>query len=84
MAWGQLSSKTPTSIGAISLTFTDRDDVPANHIATYVIEILDQNENQFGVETGDLEPHLTGAEKTAFVNFLAGIRDKAEAAFLPD
>ena len=83
MAWNELPSKAPATVGSIALTFTDNDNVPANHIATYVIQVLDAEGNVFSVETGDLVPHLAPEEKTAFIDFLAGIRTKTETAFLP-
>ena len=77
-------TRIPTSIGSIAITLTDQDGVAANHIATFVIEVEDQDGDMLRVRTGNLEPHLEAAQKTAIVNFLDWVRDKAVDELLPE
>ena len=83
MTWEAEVTKVPTSIGAIFLALTDYDGVPANHIITFNVEVLDQTGRTLTTRTGDLEPHLTQEQKTTIVAFLAEIRAKAEIQLLP-
>lgn len=83
MTWEKEVVRTPTSIGSIFIALTDNDGEPANHIATFNIQILDQNGEYYKARTGDLQPHLTPEQTTAIINFMAEMRTKAEAELLP-
>jgi len=83
MAFEQQESKTPTSIGAIFVALTDYDGVPANHIATFNVEVLDQNGDTLRTLTGQLQQHLSGTQQQRIVDFLAALRTQAEGEILP-
>ena len=71
----------PASIGDIALILTDHDAEPGQ--AQYEIQVLQADGSVFRVVRGNLEPHLTPAQRTTIVAFLAEIRTKAETELLP-
>ena len=83
MAFEQQGNKVPTSIGAIFIALTDYDGIPANHIATFNVEVLDQNGDTLRTLTGQLQPHLSPAQIQSIVDFLAALRTQAEGEILP-
>ena len=83
MSWDEVANKVATTIGPIFIALTDNDGTSINHIITYNVQVLDQNGDVLDLKAGDLEPHLVAGQKTAIVDFLAEIRAKAEAEFLP-
>lgn len=82
MAWEQQVAKAPTYIGTIRITLADNDGIAENHIVNFHVQVLDQDKDTIRELSGDLVPHLTGAQKTALVGFLADIRAKAVAEIL--
>lgn len=82
MVWSTEPNRIPTSIGTIALALFDHDGVPANHTITFNVAVLDQNEEVLAARTGDLELHLTAAQKIVLVDFMAEMRTKAETELL--
>ena len=83
MTFAAEPSQVPTSLGSIAVTLTDNDGIAVNHIATFVIEVLDADGSLIRRRTGDLVPHLDATRKTAIANFMAWLRTEAEDKILP-
>ena len=82
-SWGKEVVRTPTTIGLLEIVFKDRDGQAANHSAVYNIDVYDQNGKFMKRMDGNLTPHLSSAQLTTIVSFLASMRTKAEGEILP-
>lgn len=76
---------TPTSIGEIRIIMFDPDGDPQNGSIRYGLVVLDQNGDPmpYSHSSGDLEPHLTPAQKQGLVDFMAAMRALAVAEIIP-
>ena len=72
-------AKVPTSIGEIDVTLVDRGEVQS---ARYDIYVNDSGGETLTIKAGDLSPHLSEAQISGLIAFLADVRQKAQA-FLP-
>jgi len=81
--WNKEAVRTPTTIGSMEIVLKDKDGQAANHSAQYNIDVYDQNGNFMKRMEGNLRPHLTSAQLTTIVSFLAAMRTKAEEEILP-
>ena len=92
MAFEKAETKTPTSIGELTIKVTlDKkivDEVTGQvilaNIAEYDVEVLDQDGNRMRSrgDFGDLINVLTDQEKTQLKNFMQAQKDKAITAFI--
>ncbi len=82
MAFTKESSIVPTSIGDISFTVTDYEDIALTDAASYSVQIKDASGNIMSVKGGDLVPHLSATEISQLQSIAASVRTKAQA-FLP-
>ena len=75
-------ARVPTSIGDVVVVLTDGE----YQSAEYHLALLDQNgvKIEFPGQSGDLVPHLTQGEIQALLAFMAALRERAEAALLPE
>lgn len=83
--------RTPTSIGAIKITLIEipnslnaDGELVTYRGADYHLEVRDQNGHLMSVphDSGDLLPHLTPAQKTGLLQFIADLRTKAKTELL--
>ena len=73
----------PTAVGTVTITLKDiaaRDGQPAARTFNYHLDLVDAQGVHLDTAQGDLEPHLTAAQKTALGNFLDAFRVKATEA----
>lgn len=78
----QVESKTPTAIADISIELGDYLNPPLQE-GRYSVQVLDEDGLIMRVATGDILPHLSGADKTWLSDFLDRMRAKAEQEMLP-
>lgn len=81
MAFPKSAIITPSAIGDVSITLTNRVD--GTHGYTFNIVVLDAGGNVMLTVQGDLEPQLTATQLTTISNFLANLRTKAQTEVLP-
>jgi hypothetical protein len=74
--------RVPTSIGEIVVVLNGREPPSAE----YHLALLDQYgvKIEFPGQSGDLVPHLTQGEIETLLAFMAALRERAEAALLPE
>lgn len=84
MAFLPAPSKVPNQIGNIIVILKDafEDGVPYQS-ATFQFEILDSDGNRMERKSGNLEPHITVAQKNALMSFMTSLRTQAESEVLP-
>ena len=76
MAFTPESSKTPVSIGDISIVLTDY--VGETDTVNYEVQVLQADGSIFRVATGNLVPHLTAGQIAALQDFMADMRTLAQ------
>ncbi len=74
----------PTTIGDISVVFTDFAEKGRDSTVHYSVQIMDQDGSVIRVATGDLLPHfkLTLAQKSLVLQYAGILRAKAEKEIL--
>lgn len=83
MAFPLEPTRVPVSIRDISIDLFDPDPLGGEvQGITYTVQIIFDN-GDLVVRTGNLIPQLTPAQITQLQTFLADMRTKAEAEFLP-
>lgn len=70
-------SKTPASIGDISVVLTDYVN-SAPDTANYGIQVLQADDSLFCLAKGNLIPHLNGGQTTVLQDFMASVRVLAQ------
>ena len=81
----QAQPKTPTTLGNIVVVLKDAvatEEGPAYQNAHFTVPVLDQDGNMMRDYQGDLEPHLTPAEKASLMGFMTTLRARAEVQIL--
>ncbi len=83
MAFPLEPTRIPSSIRDISIDLFDPDPLGEEvQGVRYSVQVVFDN-GEIGVRTGDLVPQLTAQQITDLQTFLAQMRTKAEAEFLP-
>lgn len=92
MAFTPPTPQTPTSIGLLTVTIWDKPEgAPGGPMPTagtqgawYTLDLLDENGMPipFEAASGDLVPHLTQAQITGLMDFMAGLHALAEQQLL--
>ena len=80
----QEPTRTPTEIGIIVVYLKDavaRDGEPAYQSAHFDVKIVLSDGTEI-TRHGDLVPHITPAQRTALMDFMAGLRAQAEEQIL--
>lgn len=91
MAFQPINIKTPTAVQKIviklvSELFPDGGGGTTDERGiAYEVTVVDQDGNgmPFPHSSGNLQPHLSGAQLTQLNQFMTDMRTKAEAEFLP-
>ena len=83
MAFTRQANNVPTSIGRIVIRLVDGDGTTGNQRTLFKVQVLNASGDEFETLTGNLVPHLTGAQITAIQDFLDDIRTQAENEILP-
>jgi len=81
MTFNKEDSKVPAAIGDISVVLTDYSGT-APSTAHFEVRVLEADGNMFGLINGDLVPHLTPAQISGLMDFMADMRAKAESEIL--
>lgn len=76
MAFDKEQPKVPASIGDITIYMRDHSGTTPSQ-AWFDLYVLDESGNVFKKVEGDLIPHMTAAQRTWLINFVAQLRDKA-------
>ncbi len=79
MAFEPVVSPTPASIADISIQLTDLAD--GTKAATYSVQVR-MSDGMIRVQTGDLLPHITTAQKNALQAVMANLRTQATGQML--
>lgn len=82
----QVSAKTPTSIGTIIVTLTDKpamNEEPAIKGARYHVIVMDQDSDHMATQEGNLVPHLSQSDVDWLLDFMTRMRAKAIAELIP-
>lgn len=92
MAFTAPDARAPVSVGRITVILTDRaasgspsaGGEEASQTAMYQLAVLDQNGQHihFGADRGDLVPHITAAQRSALMAFMADLRAQVEQQIL--
>ncbi len=83
MAFPLEPTRIPVSIRDISIPLFDPDPLGEEvQGVEYSVQVVFDND-EIGVRTGDLVPELTAQQITDLQAFMAAMRTKAEAEFLP-
>ena len=83
--FSKVSAKTPTSIGTVNVFLrATPDESGMKYSAKYEVVVLDQDGDpiRFDAQIGDLIPHLTQAQATWLIQFMADLRTKSQQEFL--
>jgi len=81
----QALSRVPTSIGLIRIELLDYDGTNERKAIRARADVLDQDGGVILEASweGDLQPHITPAQKTGLITFIDAIRAKAIEEILP-
>jgi hypothetical protein len=83
MPFPKVTRPAPTQVGTVVITLKDipaKDGELAARSFSYQLSLVDAQGNRLDTAQGDLEPHLSAAQKTALGNFLDAMRTKAVEA----
>lgn len=86
MAFETYQPPTPAAIGALVVTLKTRPTIGSDaaiQSANYQVEVLDADSHRINQISGNLVPHLTQAQITALLGFMADLRVQAEEQILP-
>jgi hypothetical protein len=84
MAFDPENPQTPSAIGNLKVilhTWPDAEGI-IDQAASFQVEVLDQNGQALRHRNGSLIPHLTPAQRSAISQFMADLRDQAEAQII--
>ena len=86
--------QTPTTIAEVRIELIDRFIVSGYssednygetlQLASFEVDVLDQNNGKMKTLTGNLVPHLTTAQISGLQSFMDSMRTKAEEEVLPE
>jgi hypothetical protein len=83
MAFIQEPVRTATAIGDLFVTLYDADPTSGEVDGASYRVLVKFNDGSIVVRTGDLVPHLTQAQISSLLGFMAVLRQKAIDEFLP-
>ena len=79
MAFEAERAKMPASIGDINIVLADYIDEETQSIASYEVQVLQEDGSMFRVANGDLIPYLSAAQISGLQALMADLRIKAQA-----
>lgn len=83
MAFPRQAARQPTAIGDVVVTLTDPDPLGEGAPnASYVVQVR-HSDGTLRLVSGDLSPHLSAAQISGLLSFMAAMRTKAIAEILP-
>jgi hypothetical protein len=83
MAFTRETAVTPVAIADISIVlFTPEPGSDEQAGASYSVQVR-MSDGTIKVRTGDLVPHISQAQTNSLLSFMAAMRTKAVAEFLP-
>lgn len=83
MAFKREVTIAPVSIGAIEVVLISADPLSTEQSGVRYSVQVKMSDGSMVVRTGDLVQHLTQAQQDNLLSFMANLRTKAEAEFLP-
>lgn len=86
MAFDTYHQPAPAAIGTLVVTLKTRPAIGSDaaiQSAHYQVEVLDADGRRINQLSGNLVPHLTQAQITALLGFMADLRVQAEEQILP-
>ena len=81
MTFEQESTKTPESIGRMTITLMTE---PPDHQEAEYDLVIGFDDGSTTTKRGGLIPHITPAERTALMGFMDTLRARAESEILPE